>query len=215
MNQEPTETTNAVSNWAEDRLQADRSPEQEALKAFPCPQCEASFDTAQQRQGHISGKHRRKTSTPTTRAGQLNKKRLYNARMRARYIAMGLTSAGKERKTGRAPRGTKTPALPAGEIPYYKTPEYKRRRYLMMKRRNLAAGLTVRGDKPRLSSTGLRNIRMAQRARRKRELLNGTSITAPPPEQQPPPQLDIAGAAEQIVQCARTLVNLATINRIP
>lgn len=210
MNQQPATTTDTVSDWAEGRLQ--QEPQEAAVsKAFPCPLCEASFDTAMQRQGHMSGKHRRRNRGRTDRGTQLANKRLYNARMRARNIAKGLTSGGKPRKRPYLPPKGNT-AIPP--LPHYRSPEYKRKIYLRMKRRNLARGLTARGDKPRISARGLSNIQAAQRARRRREFLNGASAT-PTPEQQPPPQLDIAGAAEQIVQCARTLVNLATISRIP
>lgn len=192
MNQETAEPKDEVSRWAEDRLQTE--PQEAAVtKAFPCPLCEASFDTQQQRQGHMSGKHRRKgTGLRVTRAQILARKRAYNTLYRAR-----------KKKEQESP-----------EVPHYKTRAYRRRQYVRIQKRYKALGLDTHG-KPRrkthLSAKGLNNILIAQRARRQREKLNGASA----PEQQPPPQLDIAGAAEQIVQAARTLVNLAQMNRIP
>lgn len=86
--------------------------------------------------------------------------RLYNARMRERYRAQGLTSAGKPRKRPYIPRS--------------QTPEAKRSAYLRQRDKYYSQGLNAKG-KPfgnkhgRISPEGLRNIAKATRLRHQRE----------------------------------------------
>lgn len=188
---------------------------------YRCISCGKSFTFAKQLRMHTIRMHTGQYRTPphTTREQQLAQKRKYNAAMRARNIAKGLTSAGKPRKkpfTGK--RGNNR--WPVGYVP-----KTKRQYYLEAREKNYSKGLNAKGQpyrnsklsramreswatrkgsrlttkgKPaaaRLSNNGLHNIRLAQQARRRREKAAKRRVFVYPPpdlprgEEQAQPQL--------------------------
>lgn len=164
-------------------------------KPYPCPMCDASFETKMQRQGHISGKHlsqRKKLS----REEDLQKKRERNAIYRARNRAKGLRADGRPfigKGQGRKPK------FPSD------SPEYRRERYLA-KRGGVKLPRKVVGASTR------RKISDAMKKRWQSSLDEQPQNGYHKPE---PPQLDFHSAADKIISAAQTLMHVAMGERMP
>lgn len=133
-------------------------------KPFPCDWvgCPRGFDTAQQLAMHKIRMHTHRfvRSHKTKKAAiesRKEKQRRYNAAMRARYIAQGLTSAGKPRKK------------PVKAFPRTNSPAYKALKYRESRDRYWALGLNAKGKPLKMQGVALDNLRKAQEKRRAAE----------------------------------------------
>lgn len=120
--------------------------------------CERAFESPNALRMHVARTHT-KTLQPNRESlpkdEQLRRKRSYNAAMRARYVAQGLTSAGKPRKRA---------------VPHSPTAILNRRlSYKQQRDRYYAQGLNAKGKPFKMDPAGVRGIQQAQRARRARE----------------------------------------------
>lgn len=164
-------------------------------QSFPCQQCPKAFDTIQGLTLHTTRVHsgRFLILTPEER---LARKRAYNAKLRARNIAAGLTSSGKQKK-------------PIG-ITASRTKQYKHQKYLERVAHFHALGLTAQGRKPkskirgRMTPKHLSALRRAQKTRRQRErrereaMLNGATTIQKPTD-------NIGESAKAIILAAQVL----------
>ena len=97
-------------------------------------------------------------------------KRRQNAAMRARNIAKGLTSAGKERKQKLHVSRFRTPSVLQARPDYPSdTSAYRKRKYEEQKRRYYKRGLNAKGKPLKMKGPALANLRKAQQLRRLRE----------------------------------------------